>query len=55
MTHLSGLAVVSLSVTRYSSAFSSFASALAVLRFFSAAGAVEPSCPSCFWSGPPPA
>jgi hypothetical protein len=38
-THLSDLGVVSLSVTRYSSAFSSLASALAVLRFFSAAAA----------------
>ena len=39
-THLSGLAVaVVLRVARYSSAFSSLASALAVLRFFSAGGA----------------
>ena len=47
-THLSGLAVaVVLRVARYSSAFSSFASALAVLRFFSAGGAAEvfTSCP----------
>ena len=41
-THLSGLAVaVVLRVARYSSAFSSFASALAVLRFFSAGGRRE--------------
>src|SRR5450755_465002 len=46
-THLSGLAVaVVLRVARYSSAFSSLASALAVLRFFSAGGAeVFTFCP----------
>ena len=55
-THLSGLAVaVVLRVARYASAFSSFASALAVLRFFSAGGAAEiftscPFCPSGVWS-----
>jgi hypothetical protein len=39
----------SLILIRYSSAFSSLASALAVLRFWVATGGSEPS-PSCFWS-----
>src|SRR5271166_2222960 len=50
MTHFSErLSVWSLILIRYSSAFSSLASALAVLRFWAATGGSEPS-PSCFWS-----
>src|SRR5260370_11962702 len=50
MTHFSErLSVWSLILIRYSSAFSSLASALAVLRFWVATGGSEPS-PSCFWS-----
>src|SRR5271166_6635704 len=49
MTHFSErLSVWSLILIRYSSAFSSLASALAVLRFWVATGGSEPS-PSCFW------
>src|SRR5271167_1491760 len=50
MTHFSErLSVWSLILIRYWSAFSSLASALAVLRFWAATGGSEPS-PSCFWS-----
>src|SRR5271169_5323676 len=50
MTHFSErLSVWSLILIRYSSAFSSLASALAVLRFWVATGGSEPSR-SCFWS-----
>src|ERR1700738_4916637 len=49
MTHFSERLSVSLILIRYSSAFFSLASALAVLRFWVATGGSEPS-PSCFWS-----
>src|SRR5208337_5213234 len=50
MTHFSErLSVWSLILIRYSIAFSSLASALAVLRFWATTGGSEPF-PSCFWS-----